>query len=81
MESEERGAPGPLYLRALGFSTARAQLPQKPHKTRTGGFALRAKKEFTQSSRTALFIYYHLSHQTMKMTVVASVLVRATEGT
>ena len=30
MESEERGAPGPLYLRALGgFSTTRAQLPQK----------------------------------------------------
>ena len=53
MESEERGAPGPLYLRALGFSTTRAQLPQKPHKTRTGGFALRAKKEFAQSSRFA----------------------------
>ena len=53
MESEERGAPGPRYLRALGFSTTRAQLPQKPHKTRTGGFALRAKKEFTQSSRFA----------------------------
>ena len=61
MESEERGAPGPLYLRALGFSTTRAQLPQKPHKTRTGGFALRAKKEFTQSSRFAfLSLCLHL---------------------